>query len=114
MALFVSGILQNVVIDPTTEWDSTTGIIGWLLQIFAWHVFAFMMIILGIVSFNRKRSRPKSLLFLFLGIVALFSFHSELMIYTVSTGTLLWDTMHALIYFPFGMSWILMSMKMIH
>ncbi|MBY0098204.1 hypothetical protein [Mesobacillus maritimus] len=109
IALFVSGILQNVVIDPTIEWDSTIGIIGWLLQVLAWHIFAVEMVILSIVSFLTKRSN--SLLFLSMGIVALLSFHSELMIYTVSTGTLFWDIIHALLYFPFGIIWFLMIFK---
>lgn len=112
IALFVSGILQNVVIDPTTEWDSLMGIFGWLLQIFAWHIFGVMMVILGIVSFQTKSSRSESILFISSGIVALLSFHSEIIIYTVSTGTLFWDIIHALLYFPFGIIWFLITKKM--
>ncbi|MCM3767042.1 hypothetical protein [Neobacillus niacini] len=45
LTLLVSIVLQNIVVDPHTEWDSPVSIIGWILQNISWLLFTIAMVI---------------------------------------------------------------------
>lgn len=105
--LIVSLIMQNMMVDPLTEWNTPIAIIGWLLQNLAWFLFTVGMIILGIQLFKNGSSRTISLFTVLLGFLATLTILGDLMIYSFSTGSFTWDIIQAMKYLPFSIIWIL-------
>lgn len=106
--LLVSLIMQNIMVDPHTEWNSPVAITGWLLQNISWLLFTVDMVILGIKLYKNGYSRQISLYTLLLGCLATLTFLGDFMIYRFSSGNVFWDIIHASIYLPLGFVWILL------
>ncbi|WP_442600054.1 hypothetical protein [Neobacillus sp. D3-1R] len=106
--LLVSLIMQNVLVDPHTEWNTPIAIIGWLLQNLSWFLFTVGMVILGIKLYRNGSFRLISLLTILLGLLAALTILGDLMIYRFSNGSITWDLIQAIKYLPFSIIWILL------
>jgi hypothetical protein len=111
ITLLISLILQNIVVDPHTEWDSPISITGWIMQNLSWLSFTVGMVILGILFYKSGTFRHIALLNLLFGVLAILTFLGDLIIYSFSSGSVIWDIIHAAIYFPFGVVWILLAVQ---
>lgn len=111
LTLILSALMQNVFVDPRTEWDSTIAIAGWLLQLLSWGVFSIGMMSLGILFYKKGHSIILSFLTFVIGLIAVLTIQAEMMIYNLSTGTVIWDILHAGLYVPFGISWIFLTIQ---